>query len=192
MNEHKRQCRDTGYDRHRQERAPTDPLRRRGRVLGHGVDSVVGFTASTNAPVQSRNPLKAVRCALNPSESISQKYGTSSARILLNLDVVSSSGLAIDRLGPEVEQLVDPRVAVTSTIGKRKWTDVRGDVHASNADIRISTVAERGEPQIECLFHEHLLDRRIEVERLQIQGDADLTAVAVATPARAAADLRRA
>ena len=84
-------------------------------------------------------------------------------------------GLAIDRLGPEVEQLVDPRVAVTSTIGERKWTDVRGDLHASNADVRISTVAERGEPEIERLFHEHLIDRRIEVERLQVQRDADLT-----------------
>ena len=49
------------------------------------------------------------------------------------------------------------------------------ETYASNADVRISTVAERGEPEIERLFHEHLIDRRIEVERLQVQRDADLT-----------------
>ena len=45
--------------------------------------------------------------------------------------------------------------------------------HASNADVRISTVAERGEPEIERLFHEHIPP--LEVERLQVQRDADLT-----------------
>ena len=142
---------------------------------GHRRAAGDGSTVSTNAPVQSRNPLNAVRCARTLSESISQKYGMSSARICWISTYFSRRLVLSTSSAAPIEQLVDRRVAVTGAVRKRERPDVRRDIDATNADVRIRAIAERRKSEIEGLFHEHLIDRGVEVERLEVHRDADIS-----------------
>src|SRR5919204_6064127 len=82
VNQDERRRRDSADDEQGEDETAKGPLQQWTRCDHRG--SCTGCTVSANAPVQRRKPSKALRYARTPSESMIQKYGTSSARIFWN------------------------------------------------------------------------------------------------------------
>ncbi len=85
-------------------------------------------------------------------------------QLLLQGLVDRTAGFSVDRGARFVEELVHLGVAVCRGVGERHRSDVRGHVHALDADLRVGPVAVADDVGVEVPGHE---DRVGEDGRLQ-------------------------